>query len=51
MKFIIQHQTSTAYYSKKNEQIELTNKVFKVVLTKNINAKKIDWDTKLYLAL
>lgn len=47
---MIQHRKSTAYYPQRNGQVELTNKVLKVVLIKIINANQIDWDIKLFFA-
>ena len=49
--FMILHRRSTTYYPQANGQAESTNKVFKTVLTKMVNANHTDWDTKLHTAL
>lgn len=49
--FMTSHIQSTTYYPQVNGQAGSTNKVFKTVLTKMINANYTDWDTKLHIAL
>ena len=45
------HLKSTTYYPHANGQVESTNKVIKIALTKMVNANRTYWDTKLHATL
>lgn len=49
--FMILHKRSTTYYPQENGQAESTSKVFKIMITKMVNANRTYWDTKLHTAL
>ena len=40
--FMILHRKSTTYYPQANEQVESTNKIMQIALTKMVNANRID---------
>jgi hypothetical protein len=41
----------TTYYPQGNGQVEFTNKVFRILLTKLINENKTNWDEHLSIML
>jgi hypothetical protein len=45
--FLFQHTIYTTYYIQGNGQVESTNKVIGIMLTKLVNEKKNDWDGHL----
>lgn len=49
--FLLQHTSSTTYYPQGNGQVNSTNKVINVMLTKLVNDKHNDWDEHLLVVL
>jgi hypothetical protein len=49
--FLFKHTSSTTYYPQKNSQVESTNKVISLLLTKLVNEKCNDYDKHLHIIL
>jgi hypothetical protein len=49
--FLMKHTSWTTYYFQGNDQVELTNKVIDILLTKLVNEKRSDWDNHLHTIL
>jgi len=46
-KYNIKHQNSTPYHPQANVQVESTNKILEVILTKTMHLHRKDWEEKL----
>jgi hypothetical protein len=49
--FLLQHTTSTTYYTQGNGQIESTNKIIGLFLIKLVNENHINWHKHIHMVL
>ena len=50
-KYHVQHRVASPYHPQANGQVESTNKVIEVILTKTVKSHRIDWGDRLPEAL